>query len=163
MFFFHLMLAVKHHRHVFSCVSVHRVCFRVSLRCLRAWSFQRLGSGGIPASSAFSREKLPGSSVSPTAKPLKLRSHSNLIFTRGSTPSRTHLYERNGYSFLKSVYCLSGLGIVRKNRRIPKHLNDKKIFLKSRANFFILNTILSLRFFNHEFTRFKKKYYPWSD
>ena len=24
----------------------------------------------------------------------------------------THLYERNGYSFLKSVYCLSGLGVI---------------------------------------------------
>ena len=30
------------------------------------------------------------------------------------------VYERNGYSFLKSVYCLSGLVIVRKNRRISK-------------------------------------------
>jgi hypothetical protein len=47
------------------------MCSPVSLRCLRVWSFQRLGSGGIPAPSAFSRKKHAGAAVSPTAKPLK--------------------------------------------------------------------------------------------
>ena len=36
------------------------------------------------------------------------------------------LGERNGKSFLKNVYCLRGLGIVRKNRQTPKHFNKKK-------------------------------------
>jgi hypothetical protein len=52
-------------------VRVHGVCSSVSLRCLRVWSFQRLNRGGIPAPSAFSREKLAGAAVSPTAKSLK--------------------------------------------------------------------------------------------
>jgi len=46
------------------------------------------------------------------------------------------LGERNGSSFLKSVYCLSGLRIVRKNRQTPKYamprvglFHDKAIFL----------------------------------
>jgi len=30
--------------------------------------------------------------------------------------------------FLKNVYCLSGLGIVRKNRSMPKHFDSKKVF-----------------------------------
>jgi len=38
--------------------------------------------------------------------------------------------------FLKSVYCLSGLGIVRKNRRIPKHFNSIKVFVSNRVNYF---------------------------
>jgi hypothetical protein len=42
-----------------------------SLWCLRVWSFQQLSSGGIPAPSAFSREKHTGAAVSPTAKLLK--------------------------------------------------------------------------------------------
>jgi len=50
---------------------VHGVCSTVSLWCLRVWSFQRLSSGGIPAPSAFSREKLAGDAVSPTAKSMK--------------------------------------------------------------------------------------------
>jgi hypothetical protein len=33
--------------------------------------------------------------------------------------------------FLKSVYCLSGLGIVRKNRRLPKYFNSKEVFILS--------------------------------
>jgi len=28
---------------------------------------------------------------------------------------------------------------------------------------YILTSVLSLRSFNHEFTRFEKKHYPWSD
>jgi len=50
---------------------VYGVCFSVSLWRLRVWSFQRLSSGGIPAPSAFSREKHAGAAVSPTAKSLK--------------------------------------------------------------------------------------------
>jgi len=37
--------------------------------------------------------------------------------------------------FLKSVYCLSGLGIVEKNRRIPKHFNSNKVFVSSRVDY----------------------------
>jgi hypothetical protein len=103
---------------------------------------------------------------------------------------------------------LSGLGIVRKNRRIPKHFNSKKVFVSSRTHCFYIdrlapcklrplgrgegsyikltkiltrarstaerqnprplgrkgfNSVLSLRSFKHEFTRFEKKHYPWSD
>jgi hypothetical protein len=52
-------------------IRVHKVCLPVSLWCLRVLSFQRLSSGGIPAPSAFSREKHAGAAVSPTAKTLK--------------------------------------------------------------------------------------------
>jgi hypothetical protein len=52
-------------------IHVRVACFPVFLSCLRVWSFQRLSSGGIPALSAFSREKLAGAAVSPTAKSLK--------------------------------------------------------------------------------------------
>ena len=52
-------------------VRVQGVRSPASLRCLRVWSFQRLSSGGIPAPSAFSREKHAGAAVSPTAKSLK--------------------------------------------------------------------------------------------
>jgi hypothetical protein len=45
--------------------------FPVSLGRLRVWSFQYLSSGGIPAPSAFSREKHAGAAVSPTAKVMK--------------------------------------------------------------------------------------------
>jgi hypothetical protein len=44
--------------------------------------------------------------------------------------------ERNEYFFLKSVYCLSGLRTVRKNRRIPKHFKDKKVFVLRRTHCF---------------------------
>jgi len=37
--------------------------------------------------------------------------------------------------FLKSVYCLSGLEIVRKNRRKPKHFNSNKLFVSCRVNY----------------------------
>jgi hypothetical protein len=50
---------------------VHGMCSPASLRCLRGLSFQQLSSGGIPAPSAFSREKHAGAAVSPTAKSLK--------------------------------------------------------------------------------------------
>jgi hypothetical protein len=53
--------------------------------------------------------------------------------------------------FFKSVYCLSGLWIVRKNRHCL--IQDEAIVI-------ILNTVLFLRSFNHEFTRFEKKHYP---
>ena len=43
--------------------------------------------------------------------------------------------KRNGYSFLKSVYCLNGLGIVRKNRRILKHGDNIKVFVPSCVNY----------------------------
>jgi len=46
--------------------------------------------------------------------------------------------ERNGYSFLKSVCCLSGLGIVGKNRRISKQLNRKKLFVISWTHCFYI-------------------------
>ena len=68
-----------------------------SLRCLGVWSFQRLSSGGIPAPSAFSREKHAGAAVSPTAKSLKLQSHSANIVPRGSKPSE-HLHFLNSSS-----------------------------------------------------------------
>jgi len=68
-----------------------------------------------------------------------------------------------GDLFFKDGCCLSGLGIVRKNRRIPKYFNNKKMFVLSSLHFFILNSVLSLRSFNHEFSRFEKKYDPWSD
>jgi len=72
--------------------------------------------------------------------------------------------EGNGYSFLKSVHCLSGLGIVRKNRRIPKYFSRRKEFVSNKAIIHRLISVLSLRSFNHEFTQFeKKKHYPWSD
>ena len=58
--------------------------------------------------------------------------------------------------FFKSVYCLSGLGIVRKNRRILKHSYSKKYFFKVELIVFILISVLSLRSFCHEFTRFGK-------
>jgi len=35
--------------------------------------------------------------------------------------------KRNGSSFFKSVYCLSDLGIVGKNRGLPKHVNSRKV------------------------------------
>ena len=69
----------------------------------------------------------------------------------------THVYERNGLSFLKSVYCLSGLGIVRKNRSKPKHFNRKKMFFLVESIIYRLISVFSLRSFNHEFTRFEKK------
>ena len=65
-------------------------------------------------------------------------------------------YQRNGYSFLKSVYCLSGLGIVRKNRRIPKYFTDRYCLFQGESIVFILHSVFSLRSFNHEFTRFDK-------
>ena len=37
--------------------------------------------------------------------------------------------------FLKSVYCLSGLGIVRKSRRIPQYFNRIKMFVLYRGNY----------------------------
>ena len=67
-------------------VRVHGVCSLVSLWCLRVWSVQRLTSGGIPAPSAFSREKHAGAAVSPTANSLKWRSHANRIVIRKSKP-----------------------------------------------------------------------------
>jgi len=33
--------------------------------------------------------------------------------------------------FFQSVYCLSGLGIVRKNRSISKHFSREKVFVSS--------------------------------
>jgi len=33
--------------------------------------------------------------------------------------------------FKKSVYCLSGLWIVRKNRHLPKYFNSKEVFILS--------------------------------
>jgi len=65
--------------------------------------------------------------------------------------------------FFKSVYCLSGLGIVRKNRRKPKQYKNKYCLFQVEPIVIILISVLSLRSFNHEFTRFKKKHYPWSD
>jgi hypothetical protein len=43
------------------------------------------------------------------------------------------------YLFLKSVYCLSGLGIVRKNRCIPRPVNSKKMIVSSRVNYLYIN------------------------
>jgi len=40
--------------------------------------------------------------------------------------------------FLKSVYCLSGLGIVKKNRRIPKNMNSKKVYAFKRTHCFYI-------------------------
>jgi hypothetical protein len=71
-------------------VPVHEVCFPVSLWRLRGWSFQILSSGGIPTPSAFSRKKPAGAAVSPTAKPLKWRSHSVDIVQRGINPENTN-------------------------------------------------------------------------
>jgi len=44
----------------------------------------------------------------------------------------------NGQSFFKSVYCLSGLGIVRKNRRIQKYLISKKTFALNPSHYFYM-------------------------
>ena len=63
----------------------------------------------------------------------------------------------------KCVYCLSGLGIVRKNRRQLKYFMGKYGLLQINVIVFILISVLSLRSFNHEFTRFLKKHYPWND
>jgi len=57
-----------------------------SLRCLRHRYFQWLSSGGIPAPSAFSREKHAGAAVSPTAKSLKIRSDSANTVTGKQLP-----------------------------------------------------------------------------
>jgi len=38
------------------------------------------------------------------------------------------------------VYCLSGLGIVRKSRRIPKHFSTMKVFVLSRTNCFYIES-----------------------
>ena len=73
------------------------------------------------------------------------------------------LGERNGSSFLKSVYCLSGLGIVRKNRHTPKYAVPRVGLFHDKAIFLILYSVLSLRSFKLEFTRFEKKHYPCSD
>jgi len=62
--------------------------------------------------------------------------------------------KRNGSSFFKSVYCLSGLGIVGKNRGVPKHFDSKKVAVPIRTLYLVSNSVLSLRSFNHEFTRF---------
>jgi len=65
--------------------------------------------------------------------------------------------------FFKSVYCLSGLGIVKKNRRIPKYFNDKKAFDSRRTHCFYIEicsffTILSPRGLSTSgvITRFEK-------
>jgi hypothetical protein len=65
--------------------------------------------------------------------------------------------------FFKNVYCLRGLGIVRKNRRIPKYFMERPCLFQDELIVFISISVLSLRSFNHEFTRFEKKHYPWSD
>jgi hypothetical protein len=59
--------------------------------------------------------------------------------------------------FLKSVYCLSGLGIVRKNRRMPKYFMNRSYLYHDEPIVMILKSVISLRSFNHEFTRFEKK------
>jgi len=61
------------------------------------------------------------------------------------------------------VYCLSGLGIVGKNRGVPKHVNSRKVAALTQTHYLVPNSGLSLRSFNHEFTRFEKKHDPWSD
>jgi len=58
---------------------------------------------------------------------------------------------------------LSGLGIVGKNRRIQKYFNSKKVFVQAKPIVYTFYPVLSLRSFDHEFTRFEKKHYPWSD
>jgi hypothetical protein len=61
---------------------------------------------------------------------------------------------------MKSVYCLSGLGIVRKNRHPTKYVMMRDGLLQNEAIVSISNSVLSLRSFNHEFTRFEKKNDP---
>jgi len=38
------------------------------------------------------------------------------------------------HPFLKSVYCLSGLGIIGKNRCIPKHFDSRKVSVLIRTH-----------------------------
>jgi hypothetical protein len=52
---------------------------------------------------------------------------------------------------------LIGLGVVRKNRRKPIHFNSKKAFFNVESISYRLISVLSLRSFNHGFTRFEKK------
>jgi hypothetical protein len=56
--------------------------------------------------------------------------------------------------FFKSVYCLSGLGIVRKNRRISKYFLIEIVFLPEE----VINLYIVFCFFftilYHEFARF---------
>ena len=61
------------------------------------------------------------------------------------------------------MYCLSGLGIVRKNRRMSKYFLNRSCLFQDEPIVMILTSVISLRSFNHEFTRFEKKHYPWSD
>jgi len=58
------------------------------------------------------------------------------------------------------VYCLSGLGIVRNNRRIPKCFLNRSCLFQDEPIVIILKSVISLRSFSHEFTRFEKKHYP---
>ena len=62
--------------------------------------------------------------------------------------------------FFKSVYCLSGFWIVRKNRHLSKYFRNRRCLIQDETIVIILNTVLFLRSFNHEFTRFEKKHYP---
>ena len=61
---------------------------------------------------------------------------------------------------MKSVYCLSGLGIVRNNRRMPKYFTNRSCLFQNEPIVMILKSVISLRAFNHEFTRFEKKALP---
>jgi hypothetical protein len=70
--------------------------------------------------------------------------------------------ERDGSSFLKIVDCLSGLEIVRNNRHRPKYFLKRNGLFQDEPIVMVLTSIISLRFFNHEFPRFEKKHYPWS-
>jgi len=74
-----------------------------------------------------------------------------------------HVGERNGSSFLKIVDCLSGLEIVRNNRRKQKYFLNRKCSSQDESILMILISVIFLRSFNHEFPRFEKKHYPWSD
>ena len=76
--------------------------------------------------------------------------------------------ERNGSSFLKSVYCLSGLGIVLVGSKLKAKTKERtdacrnistgrKCLLQVNPIVLISISVLSLRSFNHEFTRFEKK------
>lgn len=64
---------------------------------------------------------------------------------------------------MKSVGCLSGLGIVRNNRRTPNYFLNRGCSYQDEPIVMTLKSVISLRSFNHEFPRVSKKDDPWSD
>jgi len=45
-----------------------------------------------------------------------------------------------------------------------RNISTEKMYLfQNKAIVIILKSVISLQSFNHEFTRFEKKHYPWSD